>query len=312
MKSLSNNFFGYTKLIILFCTIGYLLPSPSFAQEAKQVLIPALNAYSFSDLMEARDKRNNEQVYTLFNLLDWCATHHIAALDPTAYFFPGYPEVPADPYLDRFKAKAAELGIVISGTGIRNNFASPDPGVRAEGVALAKEWIVAASRIGAPVVRLFAGAVPEGYDWEEVAGWMVACYKECASFGAQYGVKIGIQNHGEMLQTAEQCLYVLREVDSPWAGLIVDTGNFRTEDPYKDIKTVAPYAVNWQIKESVFGIGSEIPTDFDRLATIIARSGYSGYLPVETLMVRGVSYDPFKQVPEMIGKLQAALQKTGY
>lgn len=281
-------------------------------KEQGQVLIPSLNAYSFSDLLEARDKRNNEQVYTLFNLLDWCASQNIAALDPTAYFFPGYPEVPSDEYLTRFKNRAAELGIVISGTGIRNNFASPDPAVRAEGVALAKDWIVAASKIGAPVVRLFAGAEPEGYTWEEVAGWMIACYKECAAFGAQYGVKIGIQNHGGMLQTAEQCKYVLNAVDSPWAGLIVDTGNFKTADPYKDIEAVVPYAVNWQIKESVFGIGNEVRTNFDRLAAIIATGGYRGYLPVETLMVNGVSYDPFALVPEMLEALEEAIQKTDY
>ena len=133
---------------------------------------------------------------------------HIKALDPTAYFFPTYPEVPSDEYLKKFKDRAAELGIVISGTGIRNNFASPDPKVRAEGVQLAKDWIVAASKMGAPIVRVFSGEIPKGYEdrWKEVAGWMIECYKECAAYGEKYGVKIGIQNHGDMLQTAEQCI----------------------------------------------------------------------------------------------------------
>ncbi|HLO81793.1 MAG TPA: sugar phosphate isomerase/epimerase family protein, partial [Chitinophagaceae bacterium] len=195
---------------------------------------------------------------------------------------------------------------------IRNNFASPDTAVRAAGVKLAKEWIIAASKMGAPVLRLFSGEIPKGYEsnWKEVAGWMIECYKECAAFGEKYGVKIGIQNHGDMLQTAEQCIYVLKGVNSSWAGLIVDTGNFKTPDPYIDITAVVPYAVNWQIKESVFGLGSEIPTDYIRLVQIIKKGGYRGYLPVETLAVRGKPYDPFALVTGMITDLNKAIKEV--
>jgi sugar phosphate isomerase/epimerase len=288
----------------------------SIAQKNRKVssvpVVAALNVYSFSDLLTAKDARNNQQVYTLFNLLDWCATQKIKAIDPTAYFFPTYPEVPSDEYLKKFRDRAAELGIVISGTGIRNNFASPDPAVRAAGVKLAKEWIVAASKMGAPVVRVFSGEIPKGYEnkWKEVAGWMIECYKECAAFGERYGVKVGIQNHGDMLQTAEQCIYVLKGVDSKWAGLIVDTGNFKTPDPYIDIEAVVPYAVNWQVKESVFGLGSEIPTDYRRLVQIIKKGGYKGYLPVETLSVRGKPYDPFALVTAMLAGLNRAINEV--
>jgi sugar phosphate isomerase/epimerase len=272
----------------------------------------ALNAYSFSDLLSARDGRTKQQVYTLFNLLEWCSVKNIKALDPTAYFFPTYPDVPSDDYLTRFKDRAAALGVVISGTGIRNNFASPDPQVRAQGVELAKKWIEAASKMGAPVVRVFAGEIPKGYEarWEEVAGWMIECYKECAAHGKRFGVKIGIQNHGDMLQTAAQCIYILDRVDSEWVGLVVDTGSFKTEDPYKDIEAVVPYAINWQVKESVFGLGSSVPTDYVRLVKIIKKGGYTGYLPVETLSERDKPYDPFALVPEMIGKLNAAIDEV--
>jgi len=280
--------------------------------KSKAPIIAGLNAYSFSDLLTARNTRDKQQVYSYFNLLDWCASRHIKALDPTAYFFPTYPAVPSDEYLKKFKDRAAELGIVISGTGIRNNFASPVPEERADGVQLAKNWIVAASKMGAPIVRVFAGEIPKGYEdkWKEVAGWMVACYKELAAYGEKYGVKIGIQNHGDMLQTAEQCIYVLEAVNSKWAGLVVDIGNFKTPDPYKDIAAVVPYAINWQVKESVFGIGSDIPTDYKRLVQIVKGGGYKGYMPVETLLVRGKPYDPFAQVPQMLYELNKAISEV--
>lgn len=275
----------------------------------KQDIILALNAYSFADLLRAKSQRSNEQVYTLFNLLDWCASKEIKALDPTAYFFPTYPKVPSDEYLERLKKRADDLGIAISGTGVRNNFASPDSMIRREGIDLAKEWIIAASKIGAPVIRVFAGAIPEGYEenWEVPAQWMIACYKELLPVAERYGVKIGIQNHGKMLQTAEQCIYIMKALDSHWAGIIVDTGNFKTPDPYKDIAEVVPYAINWQIKESPFGLGSEIKTDYKKLIKIIRAGGYKGYLPVETLYVKGKPYDPFALVSGMIDELRGVL-----
>jgi sugar phosphate isomerase/epimerase len=163
--------------------------------------------------------------------------------------------------------------------------------------------------LGAPVLRLFAGEIPKGYEkrWDEVAEWMIACYKECAEFGAQHGVLIGIQNHGDMLQTAEQCIKVVKAVDSKWAGLILDTGNFKVEDPYRDIAAVIPYTVNWQVKESVFGIGSDIPTDIPRLVKILKNSGYRGYIPVETLYVKNKPYDPYLLVPALLNDLKVAL-----
>lgn len=294
--------------ISIYCLNTSFAQNTTYKNDNKNLIL-SVNAYSFNDLLSAKDKNNNQQVYTLLNLLDWCASKNIKAIDATGYFFPTYPQVPSDEYIEEFRDKATQLGIAISGTGIRNNFASPDPSIRAEGVALAKEWIVVASKLHAPVIRLFAGEIPSGYEekWDEVAEWMIDCFKECAAFGEQYGVKIGIQNHGDMLQTAEQCLKVLKAIDSEWAGLIIDTGSFKTSDPYKDIELTASYAINWQVKESPFGIGSKERTDFARLIKIIKKQGYEGYLPVETLLVKGRAYDPFKLVSEMIDEIKAAI-----
>ncbi len=277
----------------------------------KSEIIIGLNAYSFNDLLLAKDPRDKEQVYSLFNLLEWCHSQGIKAIDPTAYFFPTYPEVPSDDYLEKLKNRAAELDIIISGTGIRNNFASSDPKVRAEGIELAKKWIVVASKLNAPVLRCFAGEVPKEYEdkWEEVASWAIDSFKELIPFAKQYNVKIGIQNHGDMLQTAEQCLYVLKGVNSEWAGIIVDTGNFTTADPYEDIKILVPYAVNWQVKEFIDGYGGKVKTDYGKLLGIIKGGGFKGVVPVETLKVRGEYYDPFERVKNMLGQLNLALHK---
>lgn len=304
---------------LLFVVISLLCLqlNNGFAQKVRKgnqnsPIILALNAYSFNDLLLAKEKRDNQSLFTIFNLMDWCASQKIVAVDLTGYYFPGYPEVPSDQYILQVRNKAKQLGLVISGSGIRNNFASPDPAVRAAGVELAKKWVEVSSKLGAPVLRVFAGEIPKGYEnkWDEVAGWIIECYKEVAVHGEKFGVKVGIQNHGDMLQTAEQCLKILKGVNSKWAGLIVDTGNFKTPDPYLDIELVVPYAVNWQVKESVFGLESTVKTDYTRLVKILKKTGYKGFLPIETLLVKGRPYDPFALVSEMMIDLKVAINQV--
>ncbi len=299
-------------LLAVISAIGSIsCHAQNFNDANKQPFIKlALNAYSFNDMMVGKDQPGNKPNLTLLELLDWCATQNIQAIDVTGYYFPGYPGVPTDEYIYELKLRAFKLGIDISGTGIRNNFASPDPALRAADVARAKQWILVAEKLGAPVLRLFAGEIPKGYEnkWDEVAGWMIECYKECAAFGEQHGVIIGIQNHGDMLQTAEQCIKVVKAVNSKWAGLILDTGNFKVGDPYKDIEAVIPYTVNWQVKESVFGIGSPVKTDLKRFMKILKSSNYRGYIPVETLAVKGVPYNPYELVPALMNDLKKAMK----
>jgi sugar phosphate isomerase/epimerase len=62
----------------------------------------------------------------------------------------------------------------------------------------------------------------------------------------------------------------------------LDSGNFRTADPYGDLAKIAPYAVNVQVKVVVHPEGQPAqPTDFARLAKILRTSGYRGYIVLE-------------------------------
>lgn len=299
--------------IIIFLFNSLLVNAQNVKKEAQKPFIKiALNAYSFNDVLVGKNQPNNKPTLDLFQLLDWCATQNIEAVDLTGYYFENYPKVPSDEYIYALKHKAFKLGIDISGTGIRNNFASPDAAVRAKDVQLAKDYIIVAEKLGAPVLRLFAGEIPKGYEnkWDEVAGWMIECYKECAAFGAQHGVIIGIQNHGDMIQTAEQHIKIWKAVNSKWAGLILDTGNYKVADPYVDIAAVIPYTCNWQAKESVFEIGNPVKTDYIKLMKILKNSNYRGYVPLETLAIKGVPYDPYKEVLYMLEKLREAQKEV--
>src|SRR5215217_4028384 len=175
----------------------------------------SLNAFSFSKMLNNYNKTQSlDSGMSMFGLLDFCAQQNFDAVDLTGYFFPGYPAVPSDSFINAVKRRAHVLGLDISGTGVRNDFASADAGKRAADVKHVKEWIDVAVKLGAPVVRVFAGPVPKGYEnkWDSIAGYMAASLKECVAYGKLRGVMIGVQNHGDFLKTADDCIRLIKMV----------------------------------------------------------------------------------------------------
>jgi hypothetical protein len=73
---------------------------------------------------------------------------------------------------------------------------------------------------------------------------------------------------------------------------------------------LVPYAVNWQVKEFTDGYGGSNKTDYVRLIKILKQQGFKGYLPVETLKVRGEFYDPFQRVMGMQNALNDAIEQV--
>lgn len=275
----------------------------------------SLNVYSFLELLNANLKDKNKGV-DLFGVCDFCAKCGFDAVDVTGYFFPGYPEVPEDRFIIALKRHAFNLGLGISGTGVRNDFTTADKIVRAEGVQRIKNWIEVAAKLGAPTIRAFADSQPPFKNWKEASGnatreqveeWMAADLLECAKHGEKFGVIVAVQNHGDFINTGTEHLSLLKRVDHEWCSALVDTGKYITEDPYLDIAMLAPYAVNWQIKETLFSEPDAPRTDMKKLLALIRKSGYRGYLPIETLSMRRPGYDSYVEVAKMLKELQQAI-----
>ena len=284
------------------------------------------NAYSFAKLL-------NDQLHgrgagiSLFDFAEFCAMQNFDGFDVTGYYFPGYekngPGVPTDKYIFDLKRRAFDLGLGISGTGVGNNFTVADKTGRANDVQRIKNWAEVAAKLGAPVLRVFADTQMRTQTWQtasngatrdQVEEWIASDIRECADHAGKFGVIIGVQNHGDFLKTADDLISLLRRVDSPWCGAIVDTGYFKAADPYAEMAKAAPYAVNWQIKQSPLGVEAEgsSPIDLKRLLRVVRESGYRGYLPIETLSPRGDSgtYDPYKVVPAFHKQLLEAIAET--
>jgi sugar phosphate isomerase/epimerase len=255
-----------------------VLPPAGSAAPARPRLKLSCNLYSFNEPLRSG-------ALSLERAIEACAELGFDAVDPTGYYFAGYPAAPADAHVHAVKRLAFRCGLAISGTGVRNDFTVPDAAKRQADVEHVGRWLAAAARLGAPCLRVFDGrGEAAGPGRAQMTDWVAEAFRACAKLGEAKGVVIVYQNHNELLRTAAEVLALRERVGSEWFGLNVDIGSLRTAaDPYEEIARLAPFACTWQIKQSVYRREAEEPTDLRRLASIVRAAGYRGYLPLETL-----------------------------
>lgn len=259
----------------------------------------SLAAYSFNRMLPRRG--TPEQIaaaeMTLKDFIDYCAQQGLGATELTSYYFPK--DVTTDDLLS-CRQQTHRLGLDISGTAIGNDFCLPDGPARDRQLAECRRWIDYAVIMGAPVIRIFAGRVPKG-DSEELA--IERCVKginQSLDYAAEKGVFLALENHGGITATPDQMFRIIKSVkNSPWFGVNFDSGNFRSDDPYRDLEKIAPYAVNAQIKVAVSINGQKQPADLARIVDILKAADYRGYLVLEY-----EESNPFEEIPEYLQKLR--------
>ncbi len=226
-------------------------------------------AYSYRQFLSGENK-----TMTLDDFIDTATEMGLDGVELTSYYFP---QPVAAEYLNHLKRKCFVLGLDISGTAVGNNFCSPPGEQREKNVAQIKEWVDHSAALGAACMRVFGGNVPKEFSLEEAQKWTIECIEECCEYSGKRGVFLAMENHGGITATPKEMLPIVQGVKSEWFGVNLDTGNFRTPDPYADLATMARYAVTTHVKTQVGGK----PADYKRIVEILRNAGYRGYLSLE-------------------------------
>lgn len=265
----------------------------AIVRKGKPVFKVGCAAYSYRKYMTAK-----ESPMTWDQFLETAAEIGCDGVELTSYYFP--PDVDAA-YINRVKRRAFLLGLDVCGTSVGNKFTVPPGEERDKQVSAVKGWINHAAEMGAPCMRVFAGGAPQGTSEDQAMKWVVECLEECAPLAEQRGVILALENHGGVTATADNTVSMVKAVQSDWVGINLDTGNFRTDDPYADISKAAPYAVTTHVKTAIRANGKEAePVDLKKVMGILSGIGYRGYL---TLEYEGAE-DPNTGVPSFIRKLK--------
>lgn len=221
-------------------------------------------------------------------------------------------------YLQSLKRRAFSQGLDLMGLSTHQDFVWPDPDQRRNHVEQTLRSIEIAHALGIPTMRINTGrwktirsfddlmankgvepGMP-GVSEDEAFGWVIGSIEKLLPKAEQCGVVLGLENHWGLGRTAAGVLRIVEAIRSPWLKVTLDTGNF-LEDPYPQMERMAPHACLVQAK-TYFGGGEwyTLDIDYPRVAEILRKAGYRGYLSLE---MEGKE-DPATAVPKSLELLR--------
>lgn len=142
-----------------------------------------------------------------------------------------------------------EINLPIAAYTVGADFLRPNE------VQAVMEKVDIAQALGAKVLRHDAAwSLPEGMDWRQLVEKIAPDVRKVTEYAAQKGIRTCTENHGYILQDAERVETLIRTVNHPNYGWLVDMGNFLCADdqPVHAVPIAAPYAFHVHVKDFLY------------------------------------------------------------
>ena len=202
-------------------------------------------------------------------------------------------------YLTSLRRQAEDNGIELICLSIHQDFVDPDKAGRDKNIEHTRHCIDIAHDLGISYIRLNSGRwntiksfdelmanrgiepVLPGFTEDDGFNWCIESIMECLPAAEKAGVVLALENHWGLTRTPKGLLRIVNAIDSPWLGVLMDTGNF-LEDPYNKLEQIATQTVFVQAK-TYYGGGEwyTLDLDYPRIAQILKRANYQGYISLE-------------------------------
>jgi len=224
-------------------------------------------------------------------------------------------------YLAEMNARAEDAGvkqllIMIDGEG---GLAELDDTTRKAAVTNHYKWVEAAKTLGCHSIRVNAYGVSD--DAAALHSAAVDGLGMLATFAANVGINVIVENHGGLSSDGKWLSGVIKEINMPGCGTLPDFGNFclrhtddgkghsscvEEYDRYLGVEELMPFAKAVSAKSYDFDAsGTETTIDFQRMITIVKKSGYKGYLGIEYEGSRLSEVDGIKATKKLLEQLIA-------
>lgn len=192
--------------------------------------------------------------------------------------------------------QAAGLKVTISGAfGADRDISSADPAIRQQGLQYIKDCVEIAAFMGSP---LFAGPLYSAVgktrfiseeQKQQERQWCVENLTEAARFAQEKGIILGLEPlnrfESDMVNTADQALSIVKEVNHPHLKIALDTFHCNIEE--KDIPTTIrkigkDLICHVQGNESDRGTPGTGNVDWQGIKEALEEIGYEGAVVIET------------------------------
>ena len=169
-------------------------------------------------------------------------------------------------------------------------------------IAERKKWIDIAAELGAQSIRPNPGGTTKMTDFSRP----IAAYKELGEYGKSKGVKVLIENHGNVAEKAENIVAIIKGAGPKWVGAAPDFGNFSEADRYHGLELMFPYAsvvchARYETPGGAEMSGKLIQFDFARCMKIAQASGFKGVYSAE-FAGEGDPYDGIQKILDELVK----------
>ena len=202
-----------------------------------------VSSYSFAQYMD-------ETKANYFQIIDLAKEMGFDAIEFTELKLEVQPAESLAALAKDIRAYCEKLGLPIAAYTVGADFLNQENEVeRIKGQADIAEIL------GAPVMRHDAfWSLPEGMTWRQGVEKVAPLIREVTEYAAAKGIRTCTENHGLIMQDAERVETLIRTVNHPNYGWLVDMGNFFCADdnPLRAVPIAAPYAFHAHVKDFIF------------------------------------------------------------
>lgn len=141
------------------------------------------------------------------------------------------------------------------------------------------KWIDIARELDAESIRPNPGGTVQMTDLNRP----IAAYRALGEYGKSKGIKVLIENHGNVAAKAGNIVDIIKAAGREWTGTLPDFGNFPESDRYMGLEIMFPFAHTvCHARGLTFDTqGRETGFDFPRCVRIAETSGFKGVYSAE-------------------------------
>ncbi len=223
-------------------------------------------------------------------------------------------------------AALRDNGLQVGAYAVGNNFVVPCAEERARQLEIVTRGVDVAKYLGTKTVRVFAGDLAEGIEFEDGRSWIVEGLRQAAAYAEQHGITLALENHGLLAGKGAQVQGIIEDVNSPALRATIDTGNFLLvdEEPTDAVKILASLASHVHFKDFRLAKAGESPSypalsgkrfagtiigegqvDTKAVLSMLKAAGYGGWLSVEFEGLEEEKFGANRSIDNLVAALQS-------
>jgi sugar phosphate isomerase/epimerase len=240
--------------------------------------------------------------------------HGITALEHVNQFF----ETPTLGYIQKLNKACADNGVkqtilMVDGEG---STAAIDSAERKKAAIFHRKWIDVAAELGCHSVRCnFYGGLEKWTEDKDLVKRGAETFNWMLDYAKGTNLNIIVENHGRASSDPDILVALVKAVNNPKFGLLVDLGNWNPgADRYECVRKTLPYHKGLSVKGS-YGPNADPAFDMVKLIKTALDGGYVGYWGIEVTprLQRGQKLpaaDLLAMEEKTINEVKAIIQQT--